>query len=303
MLNRRTSESFEKAVMSLQLSINRDPNFPPAYAALGDCYGVMAAYGVSPEDSIKKAKFMARKALAIDNSIAEAHATLAVMAQFHDRNSVEAENEYRLAFALDPNYAIAHMGHSVILEAEGRFEEEMHELEIAHRLDPRSPLIPVANGESLYMARRYDQAIDTLTRVQEMEPNLDAIYFWRGLAYEQKGRFQEAISDLQRAIAIDYKTINLAALGHIYALSGRKQEAQKILLSLDKRAEHEYVDPWCYGIIYAGLGDRDAAFHWLEKAYQQRSYWIFALKVAALCDSLHSDPRFSAMVHRLGLDE
>jgi len=123
------------------------------------------------------------------------------------------------------------------------------------------------------------------------------------LPYVEKGRFQEAISDLQRAIEIDHKAINLAALGHIYALSGRKQEAQKILLSLDKRAEHEYVDPWCYGVIYAGLGDRDAAFHWLEKAYQQRSYWIFALKVAAVCDSLHSDPRFSAMVHRLGLDQ
>jgi TolB-like protein/DNA-binding winged helix-turn-helix (wHTH) protein/Flp pilus assembly protein TadD len=303
MLNRRTSESLQNAVISLQQSIKADPTFALAYAALGDCYGVMAAYGISEEDSIRKAESMSRKALAIDNSIAEAHASLALMAQFHDRNFAEAESEYLLAFSFDPNFAIAHMWRSVMLEAKGRFEEDMRELEIAHRLDPLSPMFPGAEGESLYMARQYDQAIETLTRAQEMEPNRDTTYFWRGLAYEQKARFQEAINDLQRAVEIDDKPLNLAALGHVYALSGRKQEAWKILLSLDNRAEHEYVDPWSYGVIYAGFGDRDAAFHWLEKAYQQRSYWIFSLKVAAIFDSLHSDPRFNEMVHRLNLDE
>jgi tetratricopeptide (TPR) repeat protein len=303
MIGRHTSESFQNGVASLQMSIKADPNFALAYAALADCYGLMAAYGISAEDSIKNAQYMSRKALAIDNSIAEAHATLAVMAQFHDGNFAEAENEYRLAFSFDPNYATAHMWHFVMLEAKGRFEEGMRELEIAHTLDPGSPLIPIAEGESLYMARRYDQAIETLTRVQGMGPHLDATYFWRGLAYEQKGQFKEAISDLQRAVEIDDKPLNLGALGHIYALSNRKQEVRRILLALDKRAEHEYVDPWSYGVIYSGLGDRDTAFRWLEKAYQQRSYWIFALKVAAIYDSLHSDPRFTAMVHRLGLDQ
>lgn len=303
MLARRTSEGFQNAVKSLQVSIKAEPDFALAYAALGDCYGVMAAYGMSREDSIEKAQSMARKALAIDNSIAEAHATLALMAQFHDRNFAEAENEYRVAFSFDPNFAVAHMWHSVMLEAKGRFEEDMRELEIAHKLDPLSPMFRAAEGESLYVARRYDQAIELLTRAQEMEPNKDSTYFWRGLAYEQKGQFKEAISDLQRAIEIDNKALNLGALGHIYALSGHRREVQKILRSLDKRAEHEYVDPWNYGVIYSGLGDRDAAFRWLEKAYRQRSYWIFALKVAPIFDPLHSDPRFSAMVQRLGLDQ
>jgi tetratricopeptide (TPR) repeat protein len=144
MLERRTGESFQNAVISLQLSINADPNFALAYGALGDCYGLIAAYGISAEGSIEKARSMARKALMIDNSIAEAHGTLALIAQFHDRNWVEAEREYR---ALDPNYMIAHMWHSVILEAEGRFEEQMRELEIAHVLDPHSLLIRVTEGK------------------------------------------------------------------------------------------------------------------------------------------------------------
>jgi tetratricopeptide (TPR) repeat protein len=152
------------------------------------------------------------------------------------------------------------------------------------------------------MARRYNQAIETLTRARDMEPNLDSTYFWRGLAYEQQGKFKEAIGDLQRAIEIDAKALNLAVLGHIYAQSGRLQDVRQILLSLDRRAEREYVDPWCYGVIYSGLGDKDAAFLWLERAYQQRSYWIFGLR-AAIFDSLRSDPRFTAMVQRLGIDQ
>jgi TolB-like protein/Tfp pilus assembly protein PilF len=303
MLDRRTAEGFQKAVLNFQQSIDADPSYAPAYAALGDCYGLMVAYGISPEDSVQKAQSMARKALAIDSSIAEAHATLALIAQNHDWNFAEAEREYRLAFASDPNYAIAHLWHSIILEVKGRVEESLLELEIAHALDPRSLLIRAAEGEYLYAARRYDEAIQSLNRTVEMEPNLAGAYFWRALAYGQKGMFSEAISDLQRALRIDDNALYLAALGHTYALSNRRQEARKILLALNDRAKHEYVDSWCQAVIYAGLGDRDQAFRRLEEAYQQRSYWLLSLKIAPLFDSLRADQRFTAMVHRLGLDQ
>jgi TolB-like protein len=162
MLDRRNVEGLQKAILSFQQSIDIDPHYAPAYAALGDSYGLMVAYGISPEESVQKAQSMARKALAIDNSIAEAHATLALIAQNHDLNLAEAEREYQLAFNYDPNYGIAHMWHSLILQVRGRFEESLRELELAHTLDPLSLQIRVAKGVNLYAARRYDHAIQSL---------------------------------------------------------------------------------------------------------------------------------------------
>ena len=190
------------------------------------------------------------------------------------------------------------MWHSAIPEARGRFEESTREIELAHTLDPQSLLVRVSEGENFCLARRYDQAIQSLNRTPEMEPNYWYAHFFRGLAYEQKEMFPEAISDLERAMRLNNCALSLGGLGHAYALSGRRREARNILLSMDKRAKHEYVDPLSKALIYAGLGDRDQAFRRLEEAYQQRSTYVLVLKVFPTFDGLHSDPRFTEMVHR-----
>jgi tetratricopeptide (TPR) repeat protein len=219
----------------------------------------------------------------------------------HDWNWAESEREYKLAMALDPNDATPHQWYASDLPVRGRFEESLREIAIARQLDPLSLLIMTVEGESLYLARRYDDAIGKLDQALQIEPNFSPARVDRGLSSEQKGMWREAIADLETARRLDNSPRSTAMLGEAFALSGDKPRARQILAELQDRAKREYVSPFYQAIVYAGLGEKDAAFSGLQAAFEERATDMLGLKTGALYDPLRSDPRFDDLLKRMGL--
>ena len=302
-LNRRTAEGFNHAETFFRAAITADPNYALAYTGLAESYLLRAANGSSLQTVSLQARDAANKALTIDPTLAEPHAILGLIAQNHDWNWIGAEREFKLAMALDPNDATPHHWYSGSLVVRGRFEECFREIAIARQLDPLSLIVRTAEGEWYYLARRYDEAIDKLDRTLEIEPNFALAHVDRGLAYEQKGKWREALADLETARRLDDTPHSAAMLGEAYALSGDKSRARQILRELQLRAKREDVSALYPAIIYAGLGEKDAAFSALEGAFKERATYLLALKTAAIYDPLRSDPRYADLLKRLNLPQ
>jgi len=302
-LNGRTAAGLHSAETYFHTAIAADPNYALAYTGLAESYVLMAADGSSPQAVSLQARTAANKALALDPTLGEPHAILALIAQNHDWNWEESEREFKLAMALDPNDATPHHWYSGNLVVRGRFEESFREIAIARQLDPLSLTVRDAEAEWLYLARRYDEAIGKLDQILEIEPNFAYAHFDRGLSYEQKGKWREALADFETARQLDDTAFNAAVLGEAYALSGDKARARQILRELQIRAQRESFSTLYPAIIHAGLGEKDVAFSELEGAFQERTTYLLALKTAAFYDPLRSDPRFSDLLHRIGLPE
>ena len=300
-LNGRTAAGYQNAEKHFQSAIAADPNYALAYTGLAESYLLMAANGSSLQATSVQARIAAKKALTIDPTLSEPHAILGLIAQNHDWNWEECEQEFKLAMTLDPNDATPHHWYSGNLAVRGRFEESFRELAIARQLDPLSVTIREDEAQFLYMARRYDEAIGITDRTLEIEPNFAWAYFDRGLSYVQKGKWREALADLETARRLDDSPFNSAVLGESYALSGDKNRASQILAELQARAKHQDVSALYPAIIHAGLGEKDAAFAGLEEAFQERATYLLALKYAPFYDPLRSDQRFDDLVKRVGL--
>jgi TolB-like protein/DNA-binding winged helix-turn-helix (wHTH) protein/Tfp pilus assembly protein PilF len=300
-LNGRTAGGYRDAERYFHAAIAADPDYALAYTGLAEAYLLMAANGSSLQAVSLQARTAANKALTIDPTLGEPHAILGLIAQNHDWNWEESEREFKLAMALDPNDATPHHWYSGNLVVRGRFEECFHEIAIARQLDPSSLLLRESEAQWLYLARRYDEAIAETDRTLEIEPNFAWAYIDRGLSYVQKEKWQEALADLETARRLDDNPFNAAMLGEAYALSGDKSRARQILHELQARAKREDVSALYPAIIYAGLGEKDAAFAGLEEAFQERATYFLALKTAAFYDPLRSDPRFDELLKRMGL--
>jgi TolB-like protein/DNA-binding winged helix-turn-helix (wHTH) protein/Tfp pilus assembly protein PilF len=302
-LNGRTAAGLHNAETHFHAAITADPSYALAYTGLAESYLLMAANGSSLQAVSLQARTAANKALSIDPTLGEPHAILGLIAQNHDWNWQESEREYKLAMALDPNDATPHHWYSGGLAVRGRFEECSREIAIARQLDPLSLTIRDAEGEWLYLARRYDDAISKFDRILEIEPNFIPARVDRGLSYEQKGMWREALADFETARRLDDSPFSAAMLGEALALSGEKNRARQILGELQARAKREDVSALYPAIIYAGLGEKDAAFAGLEEAFQERPTYLLGLKTAALYDPLRSDPRFDKMLKRMDLPQ
>jgi TolB-like protein/DNA-binding winged helix-turn-helix (wHTH) protein/Tfp pilus assembly protein PilF len=300
-LGGRTAAGYHNAEKYFRAAIAADPSYALAYTGLAETYLLMAANGSSLQAVSLQARTAAKKALTIDATLGEPHAILGLIAQNRDWNWEESEREFKLAMALDPNDATPHHWYSGSLVVRGRFEESFRENAIARQLDPLSVTIREAEGQYLYLARRYDEAIAKTHRTLEIEPNFAWAYFDRGLSYVQKGKWREALADLETARRLDDAPFSAAVLGEAYALSGDKSRARQILHELQARAKREDVSALYPAIIYAGLGEKDAAFAGLEEAFKERATYLLALKTAAFYDPLRSDPRFDGLLKRVGL--
>jgi len=302
---RFTPEDHKKASDYFNQAIAIDPTFALAYAGLGDTYGASATNGwLSPREGYPKAKIAAKRALELDDSLAEAHATLGALTMFYDLDWAAAEREYKRAIELNPNYSITYEVYSYLLCATGRFDEGIQTAKRAVEADPLSPAIIGDVSAAYYLARRYDDAIKQLQKSLEIDPNHFGAHLALGGIYEVEGMHEEAIKELQKAIAIAGRTTAvLALLGHAYATSGKQAEAQKILAELNEMSKTGYVSPWDMAILYVGLGDKDRALEQLNKAYDDRAGWIIDLKVEPVLDPVRSDPRFADLVHRLRLSQ
>jgi tetratricopeptide (TPR) repeat protein len=253
-----------------------------------------------PVDARRQSEEAARKALEIDNEMAEAHVALGSV-KHSNWDWAGAEQEYKQAIELKPNYPQAHSGYGALLVSKGRMEEAIAEANRAQELDPFSLAISSQRGFILENARRYDEAIEQLLRVIAMDQDNYQAHWFLGHTYAADGRFAEAIAASEKAVALSRTPGALGFLGMCYGVSGRKAEANKILNELLELNRNRYVSPPAFANVYIGLGDKDQAFFWLEKAYQDRSNYIAYLKVFPAVDVLRSDPRFDDLLRRMGL--
>jgi DNA-binding winged helix-turn-helix (wHTH) protein/TolB-like protein/Flp pilus assembly protein TadD len=297
--NKRTEEGVKKAAEYFQQAIDIDPHYAQAYNGLADCY----LFGVLPlptNELASRAKSLAKKALEFDDTLAEAHATLGLIAENFDWDWAAAETEYRRAIELNANYATAHQWYGEHLALLGRFDEALKEMKLAGELDPLSLIIIKDTGAVYYCARKYELASKYFRQALEMDPDFYIARVNLGLVYAQTGQYSAAIAELQKARQIQDGPEILSELGYVYALSGRKQEAQKILSDLSVISKRRYVSPTGWAIIYAGLGENDKALEWLEKGYRERAL-LTGLKVDPHYDGLRNDARFADLVRRVGL--
>lgn len=299
-----TEGGLKKGIEYFQQAIEMDPSYALAYAGLADSYmNLGGVFGFSsPREYFPKAKAAALKALEFDETLAEAHASLATAKLNYEWNWTEAEREFKRAFQLNPNHAEAHQSYGTLLESAGRFVEAIAERQRAQQLDPLSPHRTADVGYPLYYARRYEEAIEYYRKALELEPTFFWSYLWIGQAEVQLGKYQEAIADINRAAALSSGNVRVAAtLGHALAISGNKAQALQVLKQLEERARNGYVSPYYFALLYTGLGEKDLALEWLEKAYEERQPYLILIKVEPVFDVLHSDPRFQDLLRRIGL--
>ena len=301
--NKRTPDGIQKAIEYFQAAIAKDPGYAAAFAGLADCYHV-PANPLPPREKMPLAKAAAMKALQLDDTIVEAHTSLARVLAVYDWDWPAAEKEFKRAIELNPRYAPAHQWYGGYLSATGRFREADAEKDRALELEPLSLVINFEVGIASYFSRNYDQAIDQFQKTLELDANFPPPHTFLAAAYEQKGMFEEAIAASQKAITVTQgpaRILAMAGLGHVYAVSGRKTEARKILAELQRLSEHSYVQATDVALVYAGLDDKDKAFAWLDKAYEEHSFTLSNLKVEPRFDPLRSDPRFADLLRRIGL--
>jgi tetratricopeptide (TPR) repeat protein len=281
-----------------------DPAYADGYAGLSHSYYVMGMLGFRPPgEAYPQAKAAAEKALELDHSLAEAHNTLAEVKKGYDWDWAASEAEYQHALELNPSYSLAHAGYAGLLSNLGRHEEAIAQARRGRELDPVSVSSNTALGRILFRARRYEESILACRKALEFDPNNASAFWWMALSQEQKHEFPAAIAELEKAVILSGGgSLSRALLGNAYARAGETLKAKTVLRELNEMSRERYVSPIDLAIVYTGLGDRNAAFLWLERAYRERVMRIQELPDATF-DSLRSDPRFGDLLRRIGLPQ
>lgn len=300
--NQRNVAGFEQAIDFFQQATTKDPDYARAYAGLADCYALIGGYSGRPQtDFMPKARAAARRAIELDGNLAEAHTALALIVQNYDWDWQTAEKEFRRAIELNPNYATAHHWYAEHLTWLGRFDEALREYERARQLDPLSLIIAADNGATLYYSRQYDRAIAQFRTVREMDPNFSRTGLIRS-AYEQKGLFTNALEEIEKwRHAYGDQPWTWSELAYVYGRSGQQAQAEYALQKLLQLDQRQPVDPATIVWAYVGIGDKDQAFAYLEKAYLRHSSTLTSLKVEPGFDPLRGDPRYQDLLRRVGL--
>ncbi|PYP18552.1 MAG: hypothetical protein DMD52_01810 [Gemmatimonadetes bacterium] len=300
--NQRTPEGLAKAFEQFQQAIKADPRYPAAYAGLADYYNVLPFYRrVSPREVFPKAKAAAEQALALDDGLAEAHASLAYIKAYYDWDWAAAEREFRRALELNPSYAAAHHSYSRLLAATGRIDEALAEIRRAEQVEPISLVLQANTAMILFFGHRYDDAIHQLQETLKLDSTFDVAHWGLGLAYEQKGMYMPAIAALEKAAALSHRDANvLSSLGHVYAVTGRRAEAGQLIDELRRQSREGYVSPYFFALISVGRGELDRAVGMLDQAAEERSTLLVYLRMDPRFAPLRSDPRFRALLRRLG---
>jgi eukaryotic-like serine/threonine-protein kinase len=301
-LNKRTPSDLQNAIDSFLKAVDLDPTYALGYSGLAQGYALMSIYGdIIPRAAMPKAKAAANHALKIDNGLAEAHAVLADVEWSYDWDVAAADSAFQRALLIDPSYATAHQWYALYLSNLGKNEQAIAHINRAQELDPRSLIIEVNVGWCYYVAHRYDDAIDSLRKLAESEPNFWAAHSALGQTYLAKGNLPDAIRELELADTLSPHTMrNMALLGAAYALAGRPVEARKLLQELISLSKKRYISPVYMAIPCIGLGQKDQAFEWLEKAYDDRSDWMVLLQTEPVFDPIRSEARFQNLLRKVG---
>ena len=317
--NTRTGEGLAKAGQYFADAIQKDPNLALAYSGQADYFAYLTVLGgpeiMKPRDAMSRARTAAAKALQLDDSLAEAHASMGNILHNYDWNWTAAEGEYKRAIELNPNYAMAHHLYAHLLIETGRTQESLQEAHRALELDPYSPFVNNGLARQYYLSRQYEKAAAQCLIGLQINPSYFPARIQLALAYEQTGKLPQAIAELEQVAGLmasgdghpntapppmDVPVVH-ALLGHAYAVLGRKADATKELSKLQAAAAKRYVPPSYFALVWMGLGDNKQALTWLERGYKDRSEHLLYLGLEPLVDPLRADPGFVSLLKQVGL--
>jgi len=299
--HRSTPAGIAASIENYRKAIDLDGSYALAFQGVALAYRSAPAYGVMPpEDAYPKAREAALTALRLDPALSTPYVTLASIQATYDWDFKGAEEQYLEAIRRAPNSAEAHYSYGNFLVAMQRTDDAMHHYRIAQQADPLNLNTATNISWALYVAGRYDEATEQITHVIERDPSFARAYLNLGEIQQQQGKFAQAVESVKKAFDLSKDPLTEMALGHVYATAGRRREAVEIAVSLEKRARTGEVSTFLPAVVYAGLDDKDKAFYWLERAYQQRSNWLTLLKAGHRLKNLHGDPRFDDLLHRVG---
>jgi adenylate cyclase len=302
--SRFSQDAIAKSIAEFQAAIAADPGFARAYSGLADAYAQPADWYSAPTEVMHKAKAAAEKALQLDDSLAEAHTSLATILYTYDFDWAGAEAEFHRAIALNPNYAEAHHQYGFLLLDRGQFGEAADEMKRANELDPLSPSMTANCALPLMYQGKYQAAKEQLRRAWELDPHAYLPALFGGWVDYHSGDLKAAVADLERAKALGGPPFVRANLAFMYGLSGDRAKAEAIITDLERTASREYVSPYCFALAYLGMGENQQALTYLEKAYEVRSQFlqILGLKQEHIFDPIRSDPRFIALLKKLNIE-
>ena len=302
--DKRTEEGLKIGIEHFQKAIELDPTYALAYAGLADSYNMLSYYGNTPPgQNFPRARAAASRALELDDTLAEAHASMAYVKMVFEWDWTGAEAAFKRAIELNPNYMTAHLWYAEFLRMMGRHEESIARGQISLRLDPLSVLAHINLGRTYLMARQPDKAIAQFTEALSFEPTNAFAQMSLGRAYAEQGKFDEGIAICKKAQQLSDGGAATVVLGYIYSLQGRPEETRKILREMETAASRRYVSPYTLAMLNADIGEKDKAFQWLDRAYDERSEFLIGVKADPRFDFLRSDPRFTDLMQRLGFSE
>lgn len=302
--NRRTVEEFRLSIGFFKKALVEDPGYALPYVGIADAYtllGTVAFSEIPPREVMPEAKEAVRAALALDDSLPEAHTSDAFIKLIFDWDWEGAHDSFGRALKLNPGYAPAHHWRAHLLLAKGRHEEAVEAMRTAMTLDPTSPMIHGSYGWMLHLTRRHDQAIKHLRKTVALHPHFAPGHGMLGFAYEAKGLLDEALAEFDVCSKTDTGPTRLAAVGHAHAVSGDRRRAKATLNKLRKMAEARYVSPYFFALVHAGLGETDEALAELFKAYDDRCDWLMHLAVEPRWDNLRESAEFKRLLRLVGL--
>jgi tetratricopeptide (TPR) repeat protein len=300
--NKRTTENVQKAIELFEFALQQDSGYAGAYAGLADAYtllGSVEAGNILPREAMARAKTAALAALAIDDTLSDAHTSLAMIKFWYDWDWPGAEEQFQRALELNPGYATAHHWYAIYLSAMGRHDEALASIERAHSLDPLSTIILANVAWVQYHAQRYDEAVASCQKTLALDPRFIRAHSYLGMIRAQQGRPADAMAAYKAAAQIMGEEGAVAMMAFAHGVTGQRVQGQRYLDRLLERAKNEYVAASDIAQIYIPYGDYDQVLKWLERAYEERSYGLAYLKVHPRFDPLRSDPRFQKFLARM----
>jgi tetratricopeptide (TPR) repeat protein len=302
--NKRTAEGFRQAAGYFQQAVDKDPNYGGAYAGLADTFTLVSAWYIGPQSELMpKARTAALRALELDESLAEAHASLALIKENYDYDWPGSEKEFRRAIQLGPQYATAHQWYAEFLSRQGRFEEAFAESEQARQLDPLSLIIATDYASIFYNSRQYDSAVKQCLSVLELDPNFHHARDLLIPSYLRLGRYDEAVDEINRWAAPDQGPWAWAARATVYSRLGHAEEARRELVKLERLSGSRADRTPALLIAYSGTGQKERVIELLQRAYSEHSNAIVQIKVDPMYDPVRNDPRFKDLLRRVGLEQ
>jgi TolB-like protein/Tfp pilus assembly protein PilF len=301
--NKRGGEGFDKALEYFERALTHDPNYAPAFSGIADYHVALASWGLArPTEAWPKAMDAVAKALAADDTLAEAHSSLGMIRMWYEWDWKEAEREYLRAIELKPGQPLPHVQYNLLLVQAGRFEEAEEQIRTALAVDPLSVTSNMYLAGVFHYRRDYDRSLEICRRVLDLDSNDIEANVVVGLNYEQKRMYPEAIAAMEKASALSGNNpLIMGPLGSCYGGSGNRARAMQVLDEVNAAAQQVYVAPITWVMLYLGMGEIDLAFEWLDKAAEAHDPLLGYLKVGPIYDPIRSDPRYPALLQRIGL--